>query len=214
MGQQQILTSELWEPVNNSVYGVVFFCVFVPCFSRCLWWKGGGVVQILLSRWHMKLLNRPPGFILFTYVLQTKKRSRGLLLQCHLQPRGGTLVMTVPHDDLLPSHLQLSLQQPPAYQEEPMQVGRVRLTPKEWQCCLRKGWCIYCSKMGHFLATYPVKDKADQLGSLTSSSSPNSFRLLTRGLPITPSQTLSHPVVVDSGADEIFMDWGWLGDLA
>lgn len=193
MGQQQILTSELWEPVNNSVYGVVFFCVFVPCFSRCLWWKGGGVFQILLSRWHMKLLNRPPGFILFTYVLQTKKRSRGLLLQCHLQ---------------------LSLQQPPAYQEEPMQVGRVRLTPKERQCCLRKGWCIYCSKMGHFLATCPVKDKADQLGSLTSSSSPNSFRLLTQVLPITPSQTLSHPVVVDSGADEIFMDWGWLGDLA
>ncbi|XP_044026645.1 E3 ubiquitin-protein ligase RAD18 isoform X2 [Siniperca chuatsi] len=36
-----------------------------------IWWRGGGVAQILLSGHHLKLFNCPSGYILFTYVLQS-----------------------------------------------------------------------------------------------------------------------------------------------
>lgn len=51
---------------------------------------------------------------------------------------------------------------PPTAQEEPMQLGRAKLTPEERQRRLREGRCIYCSQKGHFVASCPVKDQAHQ----------------------------------------------------
>lgn len=45
---------------------------------------------------------------------------------------------------------------------EPMQVGRLRLTPQEKQHRLAKGLCLYCGKPGHFAATCPLKGTARQ----------------------------------------------------
>lgn len=43
--------------------------------------------------------------------------------------------------------------------EEPMQLGRTRLTPNERLCRIKSGDCIYCGQIGHFLATCPVRPK-------------------------------------------------------
>lgn len=43
---------------------------------------------------------------------------------------------------------------------EPMQVGRLRLTPQEKQQRLARGLCLYCGKPGHFAASCPAKAKA------------------------------------------------------
>ena len=49
---------------------------------------------------------------------------------------------------------------PPSAVEEPMQLGRARLSPEERQRRLREGRCIYCGEPGHFLVSCPVKDRA------------------------------------------------------
>lgn len=45
---------------------------------------------------------------------------------------------------------------------EPMQVGRLHLTPQERQQQLAWGLCLYCGKPGHFVAVCPAKVKAHQ----------------------------------------------------
>lgn len=47
-------------------------------------------------------------------------------------------------------------------EEEPMQLGRTRLTPEERQKRFREGRCIYCGLLGHLLATCPAKARAHQ----------------------------------------------------
>lgn len=49
---------------------------------------------------------------------------------------------------------------PPAVQEEPMQLGRTRLDPEERRRRMQEGRCVYCSQLGHFIASCPVKDRA------------------------------------------------------
>lgn len=51
---------------------------------------------------------------------------------------------------------------PAAHDPEPMQVGRLRLTPQEKQLRLARGLCLYCGKPGHFAAVCPAKAKAHQ----------------------------------------------------
>lgn len=48
--------------------------------------------------------------------------------------------------------------------EEPMQLGRARLTPGERQRRISLGECLYCGQSGHFLRTCPIrpKDQAHQ----------------------------------------------------
>ena len=48
----------------------------------------------------------------------------------------------------------LSSSAPPSM-EEPMQLGRARLSPSERQRRVQAGVCIYCGKAGHFLASCP-----------------------------------------------------------
>lgn len=44
--------------------------------------------------------------------------------------------------------------------EEPMQLGRLRLTNSERQRRLTNGLCLYCGKAGHLAASCPVKGSA------------------------------------------------------
>ncbi len=46
--------------------------------------------------------------------------------------------------------------------DEPMQVGRARLSREERDCQRMRGLCLYCGAAGHFLASCPVKDQARQ----------------------------------------------------
>ncbi len=45
---------------------------------------------------------------------------------------------------------------------EPMQLGRLRLTPQQRQALLALGLCLYCGKAGHFVLQCPLKVKAHQ----------------------------------------------------
>lgn len=48
----------------------------------------------------------------------------------------------------------------PSELEEPMQLGRLRLTGSERQRRLSNGLCLYCGKAGHLVAACPVKGGA------------------------------------------------------
>lgn len=47
----------------------------------------------------------------------------------------------------------------PSTDEEPMQVGRARLSPTERQRRLNAGECLYCGKSGHFITSCPIRPK-------------------------------------------------------
>lgn len=47
----------------------------------------------------------------------------------------------------------------PSSSEEPMQLGRARLSPEERQQRLRLGQCLYCGESGHLIATCPTRPK-------------------------------------------------------
>lgn len=55
--------------------------------------------------------------------------------------------------------IQSSSASPPVTPDEPMQLGRTRLTPAERLRRIKAGECIYCGQIGHFLATCPVRPK-------------------------------------------------------
>ncbi|XP_061100251.1 uncharacterized protein LOC133130042 [Conger conger] len=64
---------------------------------------------------------------------------------------------------------------------EPMQLGRMRLTPSERQRRVRQGLCVYCGQAGHFLAACPTLPK-DQAHTTSSTGPPT--RLTQRGLTL------------------------------
>uniref|UniRef100_A0AAV2LXQ5 CCHC-type domain-containing protein n=1 Tax=Knipowitschia caucasica TaxID=637954 RepID=A0AAV2LXQ5_KNICA len=47
-------------------------------------------------------------------------------------------------------------------EDEPMQLGRTRLTPEEREKRMREGRCYYCGGFGHFSATCSAKARARQ----------------------------------------------------
>uniref|UniRef100_A0AAV2K0T2 CCHC-type domain-containing protein n=1 Tax=Knipowitschia caucasica TaxID=637954 RepID=A0AAV2K0T2_KNICA len=47
-------------------------------------------------------------------------------------------------------------------EDEPMQLGRTRLTPEEREERMREGRCYYCGGFGHFSATCSAKARARQ----------------------------------------------------
>uniref|UniRef100_A0AAQ4PPB8 ribonuclease H n=1 Tax=Gasterosteus aculeatus aculeatus TaxID=481459 RepID=A0AAQ4PPB8_GASAC len=91
--------------------------------------------------------------------------------------------------------------------EEPMQLGRTKLSPEERQRRVREGRCLYCGQRGHYLSNCPVRDQAAARYTLVSHTTVSSVRPSMQAKLITPSQTVTYPFLVDSGADENFMDW-------
>ncbi|XP_034096126.1 sulfotransferase 2B1-like [Gymnodraco acuticeps] len=51
---------------------------------------------------------------------------------------------------------------PPQAPEEPMQLGRMRISPEERRRRLQEGCCFYCGHMGHQQAICPGKGHAHQ----------------------------------------------------
>ena len=52
-----------------------------------------------------------------------------------------------------------SLASPATTPEEPMQLGRVRLTPTERERSFRDGTCLYCGLPGHIIKACPHRPK-------------------------------------------------------
>ena len=50
----------------------------------------------------------------------------------------------------------------PPEPEEPMQLGRTKISSEERRRRLQDGCCFYCGQLGHQLATCPVNDRAHQ----------------------------------------------------
>lgn len=115
--------------------------------------------------------------------------------------RAGTLPVTLVQGQF-PN--EKPLQAPNSLGEEPMQLGRVRLTPEERQLRLRAGECLYCSQAGHLTQKTRLISSCGGTGE-SSSATPQSGLLI----PATFCyQTLTLPVqaLVDSGAEESFVD--------
>ena len=53
------------------------------------------------------------------------------------------------------------LDQPPVRpaEDEPMQLGRAKLTPEERLRRIRAGECLYCGQRGHFVSNCPARPK-------------------------------------------------------
>uniref|UniRef100_A0A8P4GD59 Retrotransposon gag domain-containing protein n=1 Tax=Dicentrarchus labrax TaxID=13489 RepID=A0A8P4GD59_DICLA len=106
---------------------------------------------------------------------------------------------------------------PPSYSEEPMQLGRAKLSAEERRRRrLQEGRCFYCGQ-GHLLAACPVKGRAHQLEKgfwvSHSSTSDSPSHSLTDIQVKHHDITVSLGVLIDSGADESFMDWDFAQKL-
>lgn len=62
-------------------------------------------------------------------------------------------------DDIFP---QQASSTPSSSDPEPMQMGRMHLTPQEKRDRLARGVCLYCGKPGHFAIKCPLKARAHQ----------------------------------------------------
>ena len=98
-----------------------------------------------------------------------------------------------------------------------MQLGRAKLSAEERRCRLPEGRCFYCGQQGHLLVASPVKEKAHQLKEgfrvSHSSTTDSSSRSLTDIQVKRKDITISLGVLIDSGADESFMDWSFAHKL-
>ena len=110
-----------------------------------------------------------------------------------------------------PSPPAASMELHPMSSEEPMQIGRTQLSSEERQRRMDEGRCMYCAQVGHFLANCPVRGRfTGRQSRLVSRTlfNPNSSRLFPTITLTYHHFSLSHPVLVDSGADANFMDYG------
>uniref|UniRef100_A0A671YIT6 Gypsy retrotransposon integrase-like protein 1 n=1 Tax=Sparus aurata TaxID=8175 RepID=A0A671YIT6_SPAAU len=89
-------------------------------------------------------------------------------------------------------------------EEEPMQLGRARLTPEERRKRQLEGRCFYCGETGHLVAACPTK-KSLVVSLVSASTSPP--RTLTK-VQVKHHTDTELEALIDSGADESLMDWG------
>lgn len=94
-----------------------------------------------------------------------------------------------------------------------MQLGRMRLSPAERECRFLQKLCIYCGQAGHIRANCSVLPKGagssargGALVSHTSVSPALVNRLQLKGTVSCAQVSLPLQVLVDSGADENFID--------
>lgn len=87
--------------------------------------------------------------------LRERKRERNSKT-CNI-PSARPAFPPVTHAARNPSQSQPLLALPST--EEPMQLGRARLTPTERQKRISSGECLYCGQLGHFLRTCPIRPK-------------------------------------------------------
>ena len=96
--------------------------------------------------------------------------------------------------------------------EEPMQRGGTRLSPSERRHRLASGSCLYCGQTGHFIASCSIRPRRPSssagVGVLVSlaSTCPKSSRLILQGVFLWGDSSLPVPLMVDSGADDSFID--------
>ncbi|RVE72612.1 hypothetical protein OJAV_G00039140 [Oryzias javanicus] len=88
--------------------------------------------------------------------------------------------------------------------EEPMQVGRTRLSAEERQRRLREGRCFYCGELGH-----PVFSCREKRAATVSqiSTTDGRTRSLTSVMVTHHGSSTALVALIDSGADVSLMDW-------
>ena len=84
-----------------------------------------------------------------------------------------------------------------------MELGRARLTPAERQRRFHLGLCFYCDKEGHPQASRGVLVSHTPLTSTPSRSK----RIQVQGMLRWSHDTLPVQVLIDSGADDSFIDY-------
>ncbi|RVE68626.1 hypothetical protein OJAV_G00093590 [Oryzias javanicus] len=88
--------------------------------------------------------------------------------------------------------------------EEPMQVGRTRLSAEERQRRLQEGRCFYCGELGHPVFSCPEKRAATV--SQISATDGRTWSLTSVMVTHHGSST-ALVALIDSGADVSLMDW-------
>lgn len=95
--------------------------------------------------------------------------------------------------------------------EEPMQLGRAKLSTEERHRCLEEGRCFYCGQQGHLLAAFPAKRAGSPIHGRVLGSCLFSIEFPPRALTEIKvnhhDTTVGLGVLIDSGADESLMHW-------
>jgi len=108
---------------------------------------------------------------------------------------GGQVPRYSPPEHCLPSSI--------AGEEEPMQIGRMRLTPEERRRRQQEGSCFYCGKTNHLVAACPAKRPQE-----VSQATDLARRSLTPVKVTHHATTIDFKALIDSGADVNLIDWG------
>ena len=85
--------------------------------------------------------------------------------------------------------------------EEPMQLGRARLSQEERQKRRQEGRCFYCGETGHLVSSCPAKRTPVVSSNQVAKTA---VRVLTQ---VKLNSQFDMDVLIDSGADESLMDW-------
>ncbi len=109
-------------------------------------------------------------------------------------------------NDTPPQHLVFS-------EEEPMQVGRARLTVRERRYRLDNQLCLYCGEAGHVAASCPAARRRSPLKgvrtvSVTSTQLPSGGRCEFQASLLFKETVNQVVALIDSGAEGDFMDVG------
>ncbi len=98
-------------------------------------------------------------------------------------------------------------------EEEPMQVGRARLTVKEWRYRLDNQLCLYCGEAGHVAASCPAVRrhspfKGERTVSVTGTQLPSGGRCEFQASLLVKGAVYQVGALIDSRAEGDFMDSG------
>ncbi len=98
-------------------------------------------------------------------------------------------------------------------EEEPMQVGRARLTVKERRYRLDNQLCLYCGEAGHVAASCPAVRrhspfKGERTVSVTGTQLPSGGRCEFQASLLVKGAVYQVGALIDSGAEGNFMDSG------